>query len=190
MSDASATAITPAVSIAPTASASANSGIAPSLMPGAIVQGQGTLTWFGLRIYDASLWSRDSMPVQSGFASTEFVLELRYARGLEGAAIAKRSGEEIARLGLGDETTRTGWVDRMGVIFPDVKADDRIAAWHRPGAATRFFLNGRPLGEIDGGEFTRAFFAIWLDEKTSQPALREALLRPAPSPSPSPSPRG
>ena len=152
---------------------------ARTLVPKAVVQGQGRMTWFGMRIYDASLWVSRDTAVGDRFGGSEFVLELRYARRLEGAAIAERSGDEIARLGIADEGTRAIWVDRMRGVFPDVIDGDRIAAWHRPGKPTRFYLNGKPLGEIGDPGFAIAFFSIWFDEKTSQPALRDALLKPA-----------
>jgi hypothetical protein len=37
-------------------------------------------------------------------------------------------------------------------------------------------LNDKPIGNIDDAEFARAFFAIWLDPKTSEPSLRKQLL--------------
>jgi hypothetical protein len=40
----------------------------------------------------------------------------------------------------------------------------------------RFFRNGTPIGDIDDREFARAFFAIWLDPRTSEPELRKQLL--------------
>jgi hypothetical protein len=39
-----------------------------------------------------------------------------------------------------------------------------------------FFFNGKPLGRIQNTEFSRAFFSIWLDPKTAEPGLRNALL--------------
>jgi hypothetical protein len=39
-----------------------------------------------------------------------------------------------------------------------------------------FLLNGRPLGEVRDPDFARVFFGIWLSPRTSEPALREALL--------------
>jgi hypothetical protein len=65
----------------------------------------------------------------------------------------------------------------MRTIFPDVRAGDRITGLYRVEGPTRFYLNGKPLGEIDDPMFGRAFFGIWLDARTSEPALREALLR-------------
>ena len=39
-----------------------------------------------------------------------------------------------------------------------------------------FFLNGQPRGDAPEAEFARLFFGIWLSPRSSEPALREALL--------------
>ena len=49
--------------------------------------GSGTLRVFGLRIYDATLWS----PGGNWAPDQPFALELRYARSFDGTAIARRS---------------------------------------------------------------------------------------------------
>jgi Chalcone isomerase-like len=40
----------------------------------------------------------------------------------------------------------------------------------------RFYLDGKLLGEIADVEFAQAFFAIWLDPRTSASNLRKQLL--------------
>lgn len=141
--------------------------------------GEGTLRWFGFRVYDARLWS--GAPGLDPRAPTErpFALELRYARSLSGTAIAERSAQEIERLGHGDPQARSRWLDAMRALFPDVNDGDRIVGLHEPGGSTRFFLNGAALGEIADPGFGPAFFGIWLDPSTAAPELRNALLGPS-----------
>ena len=134
--------------------------------------GSGTMRWLGLRIYDAELWTSG----RAADYSRSFALSLRYARALKGAAIAERSAEEIARLDFGSPAQRAAWRDTMRALFPDVAAGDSLSGLYLPGRGARFFHNGQPLGEIDDVQFARAFFAIWLDPRTSAPDLRAALL--------------
>ena len=135
--------------------------------------GEGTLRWFGLKVYEARLWTSGGAP---DFARP-LRLELRYARALRGPVIAARSDEEIARLGYGSPEQRNAWSAAMRRLFPDVAAGDTLAGEHLPGRGARFLHNGQPLGEITDPEFSRAFFSIWLDPRTSAPDLRAALLR-------------
>jgi hypothetical protein len=134
--------------------------------------GEGTLRWFGLKIYDATLWSAD----RAASLAAPLRLELRYARALSGAAIAERSDEEIARLGFGTREQRAGWLEAMRRLFPDVAAGDALAGEHLPGRGARFYRNGAPIGEVADPEFSRAFFSIWLDPRTAEPGLRASLL--------------
>jgi hypothetical protein len=64
----------------------------------------------------------------------------------------------------------------MRALFPDVAAGDTLTGVHLPERGARFFHNGRLLGEIRDPQFSRAFFAIWLDPRTREPSLRAALL--------------
>jgi hypothetical protein len=134
--------------------------------------GEGTLRWFGLKVYEARLWTAGGAP---DFARP-LRLELRYARALRGTAIAERSDEEIARLGFGSPAERAAWSEAMKRLFPDVAPGDTLAGEHVPGFGARFSRNGAPLGEVADPAFSRAFFSIWLDPRTSAPELRAALL--------------
>lgn len=146
------------------------------LLPGARLVGEGTLTWFGLRIYQARLYTSAPSIPHNRPVDAEFALELEYARSLKGADIATRSAEEIERLGRGDAASRARWLDRMRTIFPDVRRGDRITGVNRPGRGAGFYLNGKPLGSVDETEFAEAFFAIWFDPQTTDPSLRTGLL--------------
>jgi hypothetical protein len=139
--------------------------------------GGGRLTWFGLHLYDAQLFVPRAFDAANP-AAQPFALELTYARRLDGRAIAERSRDEIARLNLGSDAQHARWLVDMVAIFPDVQPGQRLAGIYRPGSGTRFYLDGRFLGEIADPEFGRAFFAIWLDPRTSAPHLRASLLRP------------
>ena len=140
------------------------------------LQGQGLLTWFGLKIYSANLWvSKKNNSVQN-ILNQQFALELHYQRKLEGVEIAKVSIEEIKRLNIGTDVQQASWLRSMKSLFPNVEKGSRLTGIHAPGEATRFYRDGKFLGEITDPQFGTAFFSIWLDTKTREPALRQALL--------------
>jgi hypothetical protein len=148
-------------------------------LPEARLAGEGDLRWFGIKVYTAQLWvGRPGLRLDR-LASAPFALELRYATGLKGSAIAERSLQEMERMGYGDAQRRGRWLDAMKKLFPDGARGDRLTGVHEPGRGARFFHNDRPIGGVDDPDFARAFFAIWLDERTVAPALRESLLRQA-----------
>ncbi len=147
-------------------------------VPQAHLQGSGSFRWFGLLIYDAALWSMaDGYPPDSGKAQ-RFALDLTYARTLYGNRIADASIEEIEKLKLGTPEKREHWLAQMKALFPDVKQGTHITGIYIPNDSARFYLDGKWLGEIRDAEFARAFFAIWLDKKSSAQSLRSKLLGP------------
>lgn len=137
--------------------------------------GKGPFTWFGMRIYDAELWVGEK-GVQP---DAPYVLELRYARKLDGGKIAEASADEMEKLGAGTPAQRAAWLVRMKEIFPNVKDGTRISGVNLPGSGVRFYLDGKPLASVPDPAFAKAFFAIWLDPKTTAKGLRTALLKDA-----------
>ena len=133
--------------------------------------GEGRLRWLGLHVYDAALW------VNGGKwnPEREFALDIVYARSLSGKRLAGTSIDEMRRLGFGDEASLARWSEQLARVFPDVAKGDRITGVNRPGVGAEFYHQGRLTGRINDPEFARAFFAIWLDERTREPGLRKSL---------------
>lgn len=137
--------------------------------------GEGRMRWFGLTLYDATLWVTGV-----GWQWEEaFALDIRYARNFAGEDLAAASVGEIRRLGLADGERLRRWGEWMAQAFPDVRKGDRITGVFRPGAGAEFFHNGRSTGHMPDPDFARGFFSIWLDPRTREPKLRTALLGPA-----------
>jgi len=133
--------------------------------------GTGNFRRFGFLVYEATLWAGGDDPVRPPLA-----LRLTYKRNIAGKDIAEASVKEIRNLGVADEAQLLRWGERMAQIFPDVRPEDRILGLHTAEGAS-FLYNDRLIGRVDDPAFARAFFAIWLDPKTSAPELRAALLR-------------
>jgi hypothetical protein len=176
-------ATTGALAAAPALQAQAASRPPPEVqaeLPGARLQGSGRLRFFGLHIYDARMWVPPAYPsegpAREDFLKHPFVLELEYARSLEGRKIAERSIEEMERAGPLAPTQTQNWLGFMTQAFPDVSAGTRLSAMHRAGESVHFFVNGTPGREIRDTEFARRFFGIWLGPKTSEPRMRLQLL--------------
>ncbi len=144
------------------------------------LSGQGSFRWFGLKIYDAALWVEGNEHNADALTSAKFVLDLGYARDLYGERIAQSSISGISQLGFGTAGQRAVWLAKMKSLFPDVHAGTHISGVYLPSQGVRFYLDSKLLGEIDDPEFARAFFAIWLDPRTSAAKLRSQLLATKP----------
>ena len=143
--------------------------------PKAQLLGQGSLRFFGLLVYDARLWASPGFKPEA-YDSQAFALQLDYARKLDGGSIAERSIAEMRRVGEFSEEQAQTWLAEMRRAFPDVVAKDRLIGVYDGRGEVRFFHNGRLSAQINGRSFARLFFGIWLDPKTSAPALRKSLI--------------
>lgn len=136
------------------------------------VRGEAVMRFFGLKVYDIRLWT-DKKP----FTHAEpFALELVYDLSLKGTEIAKRSVGEMRKVGYTDEAKLARWLEAMTRIFPDVVQGDTLVGVSIPGKEARFYSQSKFIAAVPDPEFARAFFDIWLAEKTSEPRLRDRLL--------------
>ncbi len=136
--------------------------------------GSGTMTWFGLSIYQATLWVAGP-----SVESSPTALQLDYLRDIPRERLVQTSLDEMRRLGA-DEAQLVRWANDLRRVFPEVKEGDSIVGVHYPGRGASFYHRGQSTGEVNDAEFARLFFAIWLDPASRSPALRSALLkRPA-----------
>lgn len=158
-----------------TATANANTN-AKEEFAGFVARSRATMRFFGLRVYDAELWSAAPLSADS-WREQAFALALSYHRALKGPEIAKRSLVEMRRQGPIADGDANRWLAEMQAAFPDVAEGDRITGRHEPGQGARFFVNGRLQREVREPAFATRFFGIWLSPQTSEPDLREALLR-------------
>lgn len=148
-------------------------------LPRARLAGASTFRYFGMQIYDAQFWVGANGYRATAPKAEKFALDLRYARSINGKKIATASTDEMKKLGLGTPEQRLDWQARMERIFPDVQEGTRITGIYLPDEGARFYRDGKLLGEIADPAFGYAFFAIWLDPKTTGGSLREALLADA-----------
>lgn len=67
-------------------------------------------------------------------------------------------------------------IESLNRLYEDVKPQDRYALTYLPGRGTQLTLNAVPLGTIDGSEFAKALFGIWLGENPIDETFRDRLL--------------
>ncbi len=141
-------------------------------VPGLSTRGEGVMRFFGLKVYDVRLWT-----MMKPFAHHEpFALELVYDMSLNGRDIAERSVKEMRGLGYTDDAKLKRWAEEMAKVFPDIKKGDTLIGVSIPGKEARFYSRDKFIAAIADAEFAKAFFDIWLSEKTSAPQVRAKLL--------------
>jgi len=144
-------------------------------VPNARRLGQGKMTWFGMRLYDAALWS--AAPAFD--PKVPFALVLTYARDIERARLVSSTVDELKRQGA-DQASLDIWTPYLDRAFVDVREGDTMTGVSLPGRGVRFYANGRLTASIDDPRFAERFFAIWLARDTREPDLRRSLMGGAP----------
>jgi len=140
-----------------------------SMMGQVQLQGLGRLNFWGFHVYDANLYRGATKDSQ------EFALELKYQKSFSGEAIANRTADEMKNMGVADAQAAS-WGKELEAMLPNVEPGQTIAAVYIPKQGTSFFYEGKKVSQIQGADFAKAFFGIWLDSKTSVPKLRTDLL--------------
>ena len=148
---------------------------APAPLAGARLQGQGQMRFLGFEVYDARLWTRPGFQAED-YAAHPLALELSYHRAFSAEAIAKRSIEEMRRVGRFSEDQAQRWQQALQAALPDVKPGDTLTGLYQPDGPAVFRMGHRVVGEVADPEFARLFFGIWLSPQTSEPGLRQALI--------------
>jgi hypothetical protein len=143
--------------------------------PTLIAVGRGELTWFGLSIYHASLWTATG-EYQSVKDSLPIALTITYNKNIKSDALAKRTVKEWKSLGLFDDQWRKYWGQRLRQIWPNVAPGDSITTLVTANRKTRFYHNDKLLSDLADPTFGTALLSIWLDDETSEPDLREKLI--------------
>jgi hypothetical protein len=145
-------------------------------IPQARVQGEGTLHMYGFHIYDAKLYVGPTGLSSKQLTARPFALDIEYARAFKGVTIAKKGREQMDDLKIASKAQTAQWEQQLDRIFPDVQPGDHVIGVFVPQRGTTFYADDKMLGMIPGDDFARAFFSIWLDPRTSAPALRNDLL--------------
>lgn len=141
------------------------------------LRGQGIFRFWGLEIYEASLW----LPAEAGtsWSAHRLVLSLQYRRNFSAQDIAQRSLQEMLRQGPLADALAQQWQRQLTEALSDVRPGERLTAVYDPHKGLRFWHHAqrsRVSGQIDDRALAHKFLGIWLSESTSAPALRQALL--------------
>ncbi len=133
--------------------------------------GAGQLSWWGMTVYDASLYAPDG----AYRPDRPHAIKITYQFNFSQDQLARKSLEEIERM-FGAAPDREAVFKRLKSVFRDVTKGDHIVGVHYPGRGADFYSEKVLLGRIEAADLAKAFFSIWLNPKTSEPDLRAQLL--------------
>lgn len=103
--------------------------------------------------------------------------ELHYFHDLSAADFRTATEESLQRSTSPEALTALRpRIDRFNALYQDIAAGQRYRLTYLPGRGTELAKDGAPLGVIEGADFARAIFGIWLGPQAIDPGFRDRVL--------------
>lgn len=142
------------------------------------IQGAALLRYLGfIRAYTGALYLPTEAAGHQALADIPKHLVLEYRVGITAEEFSKATEEKI-RDAVDQQTydRLLPKIEQLNRLYQDVSPGDRYALTYRPGKGTWLYLNDKPLGSVQGAEFARALFGIWIGDKPIDRRFRDRLL--------------
>ncbi len=141
------------------------------------LRGAALLEWIGFDVYTAAFYvGADVKGIEPALGDTPRKLVLHYHRKISRKDIATSSEKLVRKNAKNDMEKLRERLDRVYALYEDVGPGDEYHISYEPGVGTTIELNGRKVCTVEGEDFARAFFGIWLSEKPVDEKLRDVLL--------------
>ncbi|WP_158224753.1 chalcone isomerase family protein [Agaribacterium haliotis] len=140
-------------------------------LDGLVLQGQGTMQWMNIRLYDAEYYISDKQQPRAA----PVALSIDYHKNIAAKRLVKATQKQWRKLGL-KHKQQQHWLKQLPTLWPDLSAGDRLTCIVNSDGSTDFFHNGQWLGRINDRDFGPQFLDIWLHQNSSERELRAQLL--------------
>jgi hypothetical protein len=134
--------------------------------------GEGDMSYLFWNLYRAELYLAH-VPYQAN--QWPQALKLKYNRDIAKTDLIDATADQWQHLKLSDPQ-QAAWLAQLAIIWPEIKKNDELILFVSATGVSDFYFNNQLIGSIEQPEFGHSFLAIWLDEGTSEPKLRQKLL--------------
>jgi hypothetical protein len=163
------------------ASQSADSGFRPTfqVMNTTLeLSGVGELMYMGfIKIYDGALYLPAETNNSQVLEDIPKRLEVRYVRSFKAKDFGPATTAGIKK--NVDPETYAELKSKIAYhngLYDDIASGDRVSLTYIPAVGTLLEINGTTMGTIEGADFARALFSMWLGEKPFDRSFKRALL--------------
>jgi Chalcone isomerase-like len=140
--------------------------------PGIRPLGKGRHTWWGIQMYDATLWIVGPQYSSAG----PHALDLEPGRAVSSDTLVKNAVSEMRELRVGDASRLRAWQTEMTKVIPNVRQGDQVVIFCADSNRTLVYLNNSSTGEVDDPSFCPAVMSVWLHPQTRHQSMRKSLL--------------
>ena len=130
-----------------------------------------------IEAYTGALYLPDTADGSRALEDIAKHLVLEYRVAISAEDFAKATEKKIRESVSDEEFQRLlPKITALNRLYRDVAPKDRYALTYIPGSGTVLTYNSTPLGTIEGPEFARAVFSIWIGENPIDKGFRDKLL--------------
>ena len=133
------------------------------------------------KLYDARLLTNASQAQDLALllnGANSLLLEFDYLRKIDKSIILESSEKILSKnMSPAELDLIQGRVDLINEAYRTVNKGDRSALSYIPGKGTTLWINEKPIVTIEGEDFARLYFRIWLGENPISRQMREALVQ-------------
>ena len=140
-------------------------------------QGAGLIKHLIFTVNATALYLAEDIDAENPLEDIPKRLEFEYFYKIEAKDFVKLTNTWIEKNNDAETIRRLQpQIEQFNALYKDVRPGDRYAITYQPGKGTELALNGEALGVVEGADFARALFSVWLGPKPVSKSLKLTLL--------------
>ncbi|MCA9406069.1 MAG: chalcone isomerase family protein [Candidatus Omnitrophica bacterium] len=141
------------------------------------LQGAGLKTFLAFKVVAAGLYLEEGVLPVDVLENNSKRLEVVYLQPIRKKELQNATTKGIKKNVSEEEFWQlSDRIEQINAYYPDVQPQDRIEITYDPEIGTTVSVNGQYKGTIEGKDFARAFFAIWVGDRPVDRDIKLSLL--------------
>ncbi|MGD2038743.1 MAG: chalcone isomerase family protein [Desulfobacterales bacterium] len=139
--------------------------------------GVGLLRYWGFKAYVGAFYLEEGIEAKDALSDSAKRIEIEYLRPIRGEDFGPATDKMVAKnVDLQTYERLRPKFAHYNSLYEGVRPGDRYALTYVPGRGTELTLNGQPKGVIEGEDFAKALFSIWLGPEPINRSFKDQLL--------------
>ncbi len=144
-----------------------------SQAPGIRPLGKGRHSYWGIQMYDATLW----IVGPRWSESQPHALDIEPNKAVSSDVLISSAVAEMRSLKVGDERKLRAWQAEMKQVIPNLQPRDQVVIFCSDANHTIVYVNDKIVGKVDDPSFCPAVMSVWLHPQTKHQSMRKSLLK-------------
>lgn len=142
------------------------------------LSGVGVLKYLGfIRIYNGALYLPAGVSRDEVLSDIPKRLEVEYLRSFKAEDFGAATIAGMRKNVDPDTFSRLGArIEAHNSLYEDIAPGDRVSLTYIPSVGTQVEINGAVKGTVDGADFAKALFSLWLGDKPFDAGFKRDLL--------------